>query len=72
MNKQELQKIVNEILGTRGPKAQVSGISDGIVKISVVGKCGGSCGCSHKAFDDIRAEILNNYKEIKEVVKIDA
>lgn len=67
MMKQELQQIIDKLLEGRGPKALVSEVSDGVAKISVVGKCGGGCGCSHKAFDNIRSEILNNHKEIKEV-----
>lgn len=67
MTKQDLQKIIDSFLEGKGPKASVESISDGIAKISVVGKCGGGCGCSHEAFDKIRENILGNHKEIKKV-----
>lgn len=67
MNKDKLQKIIDSFLEGKGPRASVESVSDGVAKITVVGKCGGGCGCSHEAFDKIRANILGNYKEIKDV-----
>jgi len=45
MTKQDIQKIIDSFLEGKGPKASVESVSDGIAKISVVGKCGGGCGC---------------------------
>jgi len=70
LTKQDLQKFINSFLEGKGPKASVESISGGIVKISVVGKCGRGCGCSHKAFDNLRAEIMDKFNEIKEVERI--
>lgn len=70
MTKQDLQKIIDSFLEGKGSRASVVEVSDGVAKISVVGKCGRGCGCSHKAFDNIRAEILGNHKEIKEVERV--
>lgn len=67
MNKNDLQKIIDSFLEGKGPRASVESIADGIAKITVVGKCGGGCGCSHEAFDKIKENILENHKEIKEV-----
>jgi len=70
MTKQDIQKIIDSFLEGKGPKASVESIADGIAKISVVGKCGGGCGCSHKAFDNLRTEIMGKFSEIKEVERI--
>ena len=69
-NKEKIQKIIDSFLEGKGPKASVESVSDGIAKISVVGKCGGGCGCSHKAFDNLKAEIMDKFNEIKEVERI--
>ena len=70
MTKQDIQKIIDSFLEGKGPKASVESVSDGIAKISVVGKCGGGCGCSHEAFDKLRSEIMDKFNEIKEVERI--
>lgn len=72
MTKQDLQKTIDSFLEGKGPRASVESIADGIAKITVVGKCGGGCGCSHEAVDNIRAKILNNHKEIREVERVNA
>lgn len=72
MTKEDLQKIINSFLEGKGPKADVESIADGIAKISVVGKCGGGCGCSHEAFDAIKKNILENHKEVRGVERINA
>lgn len=72
MNKNELQKIINSFLEDKGPKASVESVSDGVAKISVVGKCGGGCGCSREAFDAIKKNILENHKEVVGVERINA
>ena len=70
MTKQDIQKIIDSFLEGKGSKASVESVSDGIAKISVVGKCGGGCGCSHEAFDNIKAEIMDKFNEIKEVESV--
>ena len=70
MTKQDIQKIIDSFLEGKGPKASVESVSDDIAKISVVGKCGGGCGCSHEAFDNLRAEIMDKFSEIKEVERV--
>lgn len=70
MTKQDIQKIINSFLEGKGPRASVESVSDGVAKISVVGKCGGGCGCSHEAFDKIKENILENHKEISEVERV--
>ncbi len=70
MTKQDLQKVINSFLEGKGPRASAESVSDGVVKISVVGKCGGGCGCSHKAFDNLKAEIMDKFSEIKEVERV--
>ena len=69
-NKEKIQKIIDSFLEGKGPQASVESVSDGIAKISVVGKCGGGCGCSHEAFDNIKAEIMDKFNEIKEVERV--
>ena len=70
MTKQDIQKIIDSFLEGKGSKASVESVSDGIAKISVVDKCGGGCGCSHEAFDNLRAEIMDKFSEIKEVERV--
>ena len=66
MIKQDLQKSLIRFLKARaeGQRGKYRGQR---CQNSVVGKCGGGCGCSHEAFDKIRENILGNYKEIKDV-----